>query len=96
MTSNKALLNAFYEAALFLKDQCEHGGWRKFSSNYLREHARCRYGVAFSNTLSPKLLRQVLKEHPDLAQWIKTNPLKIDIDLGRDLEDYLGQGPWLL
>jgi hypothetical protein len=73
------LIEAFYEAALFLQDKIIHGGWAVFSSNYLREHVRCRYGYAFSNSLSPRILDEVKKQHPELALWITTNARKYTV-----------------
>lgn len=55
--ADQKLVDAFHEAALFLKDRIEHGGWKVFSSNYLREHVRCRFGFKVGNTLSPTILR---------------------------------------
>jgi hypothetical protein len=76
MTIDQKLVDAFHEAALFLKDRIEYGGWKIFSSNYLREHVRCRYGLGFSNTLSPIILDEVLKQHPELGSWIRVNTRK--------------------
>jgi len=70
------LLKAFYQAALFLRERVERDGW-KWSSNYLREHARCATpGVRFTNSESPKLLRALLRAHPELGPHIRINPLK--------------------
>jgi hypothetical protein len=70
----------FYEALLFMKDQLEHHGWKKASSNYLREHVRCRFGMSFSNTISPRVLRVVRREHPELRHFIAVHKLKIQGD----------------
>jgi hypothetical protein len=76
MNDKQMKAEAFYEAALFLKDKIENGGWKKFSSNYLREHVRCRFGFVFSNTESPEILREVIRQHPELGQWITINARK--------------------
>ena len=77
MTSEDAkLMKAFHVAALFLIDQVENHGWKKFSSNYLREHVRCRYGYKFTNSRSPDVLRMVRDAHPELRKWIDIKSLK--------------------
>ena len=45
MTNSKFQIrvDAYYEAAVFLKNAIENWGWKRFSSNYLREHIRCRF-----------------------------------------------------
>jgi hypothetical protein len=70
------LASYFYEATLFLKDQIENHGWQKFSSNYLREHVRCRFGETFTNSLSPTLLDIVREQHPELRRFIEVNARK--------------------
>src|SRR5580765_6486654 len=70
--ADKVLVEAFYEAAIVLKDKIENDGWKKFSANYLREHVRCRFGYKFTNTLSPDIMVEVVKQHPELGRWIKT------------------------
>jgi hypothetical protein len=72
------LVKAFRNAALFLIDKIERGGWKKFSSNYLREHVRCRYGLEFGNEVSPLVLREVRKQCPQLAPYIDIKRLKRD------------------
>lgn len=67
------LVQAFCRAALFLKARIEHDGWG-WTSNYLREHVRAAYGLKFTNSESPKLLRAVMHAHPELA---KIKPLKV-------------------
>jgi hypothetical protein len=74
--ADQRLVNAFHEAALFLRDKIEYGGWKEFSSNYLREHVRCRFGLHFTNTISPKMLDEVVKQHPEMGSWIKINSRK--------------------
>lgn len=68
---DQKLVNAFYEAAIWLKYQIDNEGWKRFSANYLREHVRCRHAMRFTNSLSPIILRMVIEQHPNLAQWIK-------------------------
>jgi hypothetical protein len=76
MASDQELNRAFYLALVFLKDRIERDGWVTYSANYLREHVRCRFGYRFSNTISPKILRNILKQHPELKPIIKVNALK--------------------
>lgn len=71
MKPDQALVEAFYEAALVLKDKIENNGWKTFSANYLREHVRCRYGLKFTNTVSPSVMKEVIAQHPELGRWIK-------------------------
>ncbi|MET0668276.1 MAG: hypothetical protein ABWZ01_07200 [Methyloceanibacter sp.] len=66
------LVEAFYEAALWLKAEIEARRLRFFSTNFLREYARCK-GFSFSNTLSPVIYDEVKRRHPELARWIVTN-----------------------
>jgi len=70
---DQKLVEAFYEAALFLKDKIENAGWKAFSANYLREHVRSRFGYRFTNSLSPVIMDEVIRQHPELADWIKLN-----------------------
>lgn len=72
------LVKAYRNAALFLIDMIENHGWKKFSSNYLREHVRCRYGLEFGNEISPEVLREVLKLCPQLASYITVKRRKKD------------------
>ena len=67
----KAKVEACYEAALFQKDKVENGGWKKFRTNYLREHCAARFGIPFSNDDSPTIFDEVVKQHPEMARWIK-------------------------
>ncbi len=69
------LVKAFYRAALFLKHRVDEDGWI-WSSNYLREHVRCATSLQFSNSLSPVILREVRRQHPELAPYIDIKPLK--------------------
>jgi hypothetical protein len=41
-----------------------------WSSNYLREHVRCATSIKFTNSLSPVVLREVIRQHPELAPYI--------------------------
>jgi len=70
------LVKAFRNAALFLIDKIEREGWKQFSSNYLREHVRCRYGIKFCNEISPLVLREVHKQCPQLAPYLVIKRLK--------------------
>jgi ABC-type antimicrobial peptide transport system permease subunit len=72
MMPDQKLVDAFYEAALWLKDRVEHNHWPVFSANFLREYVRCRYGHRFTNTLSPYIMIEVINQHPELGRWIKT------------------------
>lgn len=86
MKPDQMLVEAFYEAALVLKDKIENNGWKTFSANYLREHVRCRYGYKFTNTVSPYVMQEVIAQHPELAQWIKTKVKGgLRIELGRSV-----------
>ena len=73
--ANRALVHAFYVAALFMKAKCKYEGWQP-SSNYLREHVRCATGLKFSNSRSPEILRALLREHPELEPYVGLKPLK--------------------
>ena len=75
MKPDQYLVNAFYRAALFLKARIQNEGWG-WSSNYLREHARCAYGLKFSNTQSPAILDELLAQHPELKGLVKVEPRK--------------------
>src|SRR5262245_154484 len=72
---DQRLVDAFYEAALFLVDQVDNHGW-VWSSNYLREHVRCRHQLQFANTISPVILREVVRQHPELRGIIRTKRRK--------------------
>lgn len=78
MITDDYMVRAFHEAALFLKDRVENAGWKKFSSNYLREYVRCRYGYRFSNSLSPVILDKLLLQHPEWEPWVKTAERKVE------------------
>jgi len=75
MTSGRRLVQAIYDAALFLMARCENDGWQP-SSYYLREHVRCATGLEFSNSKSPLILRALLQAHPELRPYIGVKPLK--------------------
>jgi len=75
MAELKQLVKAFHQAALFLLDRIKHDGWT-WSSNYLREHVRCSTGLTFTNSDSPRILRELRKAHPEIAQHIPIKPLK--------------------
>jgi hypothetical protein len=65
------LVDAFYEAALWQIDQLKHHGWKKFTANFLREYARGKTAIPFSNDLSPVIMDEVIRQHPHLARYIK-------------------------
>lgn len=69
---DQRLVDAFFEAAIFLKHHVEHDNW-KWTSNFLREYARARSRMTFSNNLSPVVMDEVIKQHPELGAWIKLN-----------------------
>ena len=73
---NEQIVRAFYRSHLFLKHKVETEGWL-YSSNYLREHARCAFGVSFTNSESPAILRILRQRHPDVKPWIGVKPLKV-------------------
>lgn len=73
--SDDQLVEAFAEAAIFLRNKCENSRWR-WSSNFLREYVRCAYGYSFTNTRSPTILRLVKERYPELRSWIGTGTLK--------------------
>lgn len=75
MGCDPQLVRAFYRAALFLKHRIETQGW-VWSSNYLREHVRCATNARFTNSLSPEILREVIRQHPELAAYIEIKPRK--------------------
>lgn len=76
---DQKLVRAFYRAALFLKHRVEEDGW-VWSSNYLREHVRCATSMQFSNSVSPEILRELRRQHPELASWIDIKPLQAEGD----------------
>jgi hypothetical protein len=69
------IVRAFYRAALFLKARIHNEGWG-WASNYLREHVRVTTGMQFTNSDSPKYLRALLEQHPELQPLVKIKPLK--------------------
>lgn len=69
------LESKFCEAAMFLKDKVQNEGWH-WTSNYLREHVRARYGLRFTNTVSPIILRRLRDNHPELRPYIEIGALK--------------------
>jgi hypothetical protein len=71
MKYDQRLVDAFYEAALFQIDMIKKRDFKKFTSNFLREYARAKTAIPFSNDLSPQIMDQVLAEHPHLKDWIK-------------------------
>jgi hypothetical protein len=73
MKFDQRLVDAFYEATLFQIDMIQNHGWKRFSSNFLREYARAKHAIPFSNSLSPQIMDQVIEEHPHLKDWIKLN-----------------------
>ena len=70
MKDRERKVEAFYKAALFLKDHMENYGWKKFRSNFLREYAACAFGIPISKSESPELLDDLRREHPELAPYI--------------------------
>jgi hypothetical protein len=73
------LVHEFTEAAVWLVGQVKLGHFKKFSSNFLREYVRCKTGLRFSNSISPDILRSVIRRRPDLAPWIEIGALKADV-----------------
>jgi len=69
------LVRAFYRAAKFLVARMENDGWQ-WTSNYLREHVRAAYGLKFTNSESPKILREVKRQYPSIARYIDIKSLK--------------------
>lgn len=72
---NENLVKAFHDAALFLRERVRHDGWH-WSSNFLREYVRASTDTGFTNTLSPEILREVIRRDPSLKNWITLGPLK--------------------
>ena len=62
------LIEACYQAALYLRDRVMHDGWR-WADNYMREHMRCttKPKLEFSNTISPVLYPLMREAHPDIT-----------------------------
>jgi hypothetical protein len=73
--NEQQLRTQFYMAAMWLKKKCDQDGW-KASSNFLREYVRCCFHAKFPNTVSPRILRAVVQEHPELKSFIKIGTLK--------------------
>lgn len=69
------LVQAFADAAFFLKDRVRQAGW-KWSDNFLREYVRCKFRLRFTNSLSPDILREVQRRYPELEDMIVLGPLK--------------------
>ncbi len=69
MTREDRIFEAFYRAALFLKERVENDGWF-WSNNYLREHARAAGGLQFTNTISPVMYQRLRDTYPSLAPYI--------------------------
>jgi hypothetical protein len=70
MAFDPRVLRDVENAALFLIERIERDGWKVWSWNYLREHARCRYGALFSNTQSPEVYKALRERNPELARRI--------------------------
>ncbi len=69
MTREDRIFEAFYRAALFLKERVENDGWF-WRNNYLREHARVTKGLNFSNDISPVMYQRLRDTYPSLAPYI--------------------------
>jgi hypothetical protein len=67
---DKRLVSGCHEAALFLLDQIENHGWKKWSWNYLREHVRCKTGLPFTNTVSPEVYKAMRAQYPEISRRI--------------------------
>ena len=68
---DQKLVGAYYEATLWLIDQIKHHGWHHWSADFLCEYARARYAYEFSDSLSPLILDEMLRQHPHLKRWFK-------------------------
>ncbi len=79
-----ALLEAAAEVAFDLIDKIKNRGWKKFSSNYIREAVRCKYGLPFTNTDSPTINRLLRELHPELRPYIRISSLKDQDTSGND------------
>ena len=75
-TKKERLVRFVTQAADDLIDKVKNKGWHCFSTNYLREVARCQYGEPFTNTDSPEVYTEVIKRRPDLAKWIEVKKTK--------------------
>jgi hypothetical protein len=71
MRFDPRLLKDVEDAALFLLERIEKDGWKQWSWNYLREHARCKNGATFTNTQSPELYKALRERRPDLVRRIE-------------------------
>jgi hypothetical protein len=69
-------VNEFHLAAQFLIFKMKNDGWC-WSSNFLREYVRCAYCEEFSNSDSPTILRELRRQHPELASYIDIGTLKV-------------------
>jgi UDP-N-acetylmuramate dehydrogenase len=69
------LVKAFYRAAKFQIYMVENEGWH-WTSNFLREYVRARYGFKFTNSDSPEILREVKRRYPEVAPYIDIKRLK--------------------
>ena len=67
---------AFYEGALWQRTEMKRGMWDKFCANFCREWARGRYAYSFKNDISPKVFAEVIRQHPEMARWIKVKTPK--------------------
>jgi len=71
MKFDPRVLRDVEEAAVFLIERIEKDGWKQWSWNYLREHARCHFGASFTNTQSPEVYKALRERRPDLARHIE-------------------------
>jgi hypothetical protein len=71
MKFDPRVLRDVEDAAEFLCDRIEKDGWKQWSWNYLREHARCKAGAQFTNTQSPEVYKALRERRPDLARRIE-------------------------
>ena len=70
MKYDPRVLRDIEDAARFLIERIEQDGWKVWSWNYLREHARCKHGAMFSNTQSPEVYKALKERNPELAERI--------------------------
>lgn len=70
MKFDPRVLRDVEDAARFLIERIEQDGWKVWSWNYLREHARCKHGAMFSNTQSPAIYEALKERNPELAKRI--------------------------
>lgn len=69
-TKKERLVRLVTFEADILIEMIKQGIWKQFSTNYLREAVRCKYGEAFTNTVSPIVYAEVLRRRPDLKDWM--------------------------